>query len=119
MCALLRRANKEITCALRPYIEGRSAFSDKGWSSDFPPLPDAFSGKYPMALLSGSHNGVHCCGTVGDSHSHSQLSTAKCTFAGDSFQNRAAKVRIIFEYPYNLAGKSFIVFFDSAFRNNQ
>ena len=31
-----------------------------------------------------SHNGAHCCGTVGDSHSHSQLSTAKCTFTGNS-----------------------------------
>jgi len=38
-----------------------------------------------------SHNGVHCCGTVGDSHSHSQLSTAKCTFTGDSFQNHNAR----------------------------
>jgi hypothetical protein len=41
-----------------------------------------------MALLLRSHNGVHCCGTVGDSHPSSQLSTAKCTFTGDSFQNR-------------------------------
>ena len=41
-----------------------------------------------------SHNGVHCCGTVGDSHHRSQLSTAKCTFTGDSFQNHDAKVRI-------------------------
>ena len=65
--------------------------TDKGWSSDFPPLPDAFSPKRTMALLSGSHNGVHCCGTVGDSHSHSQLSTAKCTFTGDSFQNHDAR----------------------------
>ena len=23
--------------------------TEKGWSSDFPPLPSAFSGKYPMA----------------------------------------------------------------------
>ena len=29
-----------------------------------------------MAFVLRSHNGVHCCGTVGDSHSHSQLSTA-------------------------------------------
>ena len=39
-----------------------------------------------------SHNGVHCCGTVGDSHPSSQLSTAKCTFTGDSFQNHDAKI---------------------------
>ena len=68
-----------------------------------------------------SHNGVHCCGTVGDSHSvhyvdlfspqqspnefdsafglrkRSQLSTAKCTFTGDSFQNHATKVVIFYE----------------------
>ena len=68
--------------------------TEKGWSSDFPPLPSAFSGKYPMAFMLRSHNGVHCCGTVGDSHSSSQLSTAKCTFTGDSFQNHDAKVRI-------------------------
>ena len=47
-----------------------------------------------------SHNGVHCCGTVGDSHSHSQLSTAKCTFTGDSFQNCATKVHNFFERAY-------------------
>ena len=47
-----------------------------------------------MAFMLRSHNGVHCCGTVGDSHSHSQLSTAKCTFTGDSFKNHDAKVRI-------------------------
>ena len=35
-----------------------------------------------MAWLLKSHNGVHCCGTVGDSHSHSQLSTATCTSQG-------------------------------------
>ena len=29
-----------------------------------------------------SHNGVHCCGTVGDSHSSSQLIAAKRTFTG-------------------------------------
>jgi len=44
-----------------------------------------------MAFMLRSHNGVHCCGTVGDSHSHSQLSTAKCTFTGDSFQNHDAR----------------------------
>ena len=71
-----------------------------------------------MAFMLRSHNGVHCCGTVGDSHpvhyvdlfwpqhssskldsafglrKRSQLSTAKCTFTGDSFQNHVAKVRI-------------------------
>ena len=36
-----------------------------------------------LDLLQG-HNGVHSCGTVGDLHSHSQLSTAKCTFAGNT-----------------------------------
>ena len=91
--------------------------TDKGWSSDFPPLPSAFSSKYSMACFSEgkaeyiralqsvnviernsmafmlrSHNGVHCCGTVGDSHPSSQLSTAKCTFTGDSFQNHDAKI---------------------------
>ena len=69
----------------------------KGWSSDFPPLPDAFSPKRTMALLSGSHNGVHCCGTVGDSHSHSQLSTAKCTFVGHTSLYCGAKVIIFCE----------------------
>ena len=93
--------------------------TEKGWSSDFPPLLSAFSGKYPMAWFSEnkaeciralssanaierssmafmlrSHNGVHCCGTVGDSHSSSQLIAAKRTFTGDSFQNHDAKVRI-------------------------
>ena len=50
--------------------------TEKGWSSDFPPLPSAFSGKYPMAFMLRSHNGV-----------------AKCTFTGDSFQNHNAKVQ--------------------------
>ena len=68
--------------------------TEKGWSSDFPPLLSAFSGKYPMAFMLRSHNGVHCCGTVGDSHSSSQLIAAKRTFTGDSFQNHDAKVRI-------------------------
>ena len=69
--------------------------------------------------LASGHNGVHCCGTVGDSHSHSQLIAAKRTFAGNTFLYCVAKVRIIFEYNYNWAEKSFIVFFDSTFRNNQ
>jgi len=46
-----------------------------------------------MAVVPESHNGVHCCGTVGDSHSHSQLSAVKHTFTGNSFQNSLAKVR--------------------------
>ena len=73
--------------ASHPYIEGVQHVTEKGWSSDFSPLPDAFSPK-----MDNGFNGVHCCGTVGDSHSHSQLSTAKCTFTGDSFQNHFAKV---------------------------
>ena len=71
-----------------------------------------------MAFMLRSHNGVHCCGTVGDSHpvhkvdlfspqqspnefdsafdlrKRSQLIAAKRTFTGDSFQNHDAKVRI-------------------------
>ena len=82
--------------------------TEKGWSSDFPPLPSAFSPKWAMAWFSEnkaeciqalssvnaikrslmafmlrSHNGVHCCGTVGDSHSSSQLIAAKRTFTGE------------------------------------
>ena len=76
-----------------PYIVVQWHFTDEGWSSDFPPLPSAFSSKYSMAFMLRNHNGVHCCGTVGDSHPSSQLSTAKCTFKGDSFQNHGAKVR--------------------------
>ena len=71
--------------------------TEKGWSSDFPPLPSAFSSNSLMAFMLRSHNGVHCCGTVGDSHSSSQLSTAKCTFTGDSFQNHDAKIQSFFE----------------------
>ena len=45
-----------------------------------------------------------------DSHSSSQLSTAKCTFTGDSFQNYDAKIVIFYErkmlytknYQYNV-----------------
>jgi len=71
--------------------------TEKGWSSDFPPLPSAFSPKRAMAFMLRSHNGVHCCGTVGDSHSSSQLIAAKRTFTGDSFQNHATKVVIFYE----------------------
>ena len=80
-----------------PYIVVQWHFTDEGWSSDFPPLPSAFSSKWTMAFMLRSHNGVHCCGTVGDSHPSSQLSTAKCTFTGDSFQNHSAKLAIISE----------------------
>ena len=83
---------KEATLRKKTYLSPRALTSrvvwhssDKGWSSDFPPLPCAFSPKRIMAFMLRSHNGVHCCGTVGDSHSHSQLSTAKCTFTGNSF----------------------------------
>ena len=55
------------------------------------------SQEFSMAFMLRSHNGVHCCGTVGDSHSHSQLSTAKCTFTGDSFQNHGAKIHFFFD----------------------
>ena len=46
-----------------------------------------------MAWLLKSHNGVHCCGTVGDSHSHSQLSTATCTSQGGLLCFRSALQR--------------------------
>ena len=55
-----------------------------------------------MAFMLRSHNGVHCCGTVGDSHSHSQLSTAKCTFTGDSLKNHGAKILIFSDITINL-----------------
>ena len=109
---------QKTNCASRHHTSWCSGIlTDKGWSSDFPPLPSAFSPKRAMAWFSESkaewiralqsvnvierssmafmlrsHNGVHCCGTVGDSHPSSQLSTAKCTFTGDSFQNHDAKI---------------------------
>ena len=55
------------------------------------------SREFSMAFMLRSHNGVHCCGTVGDSHPSSQLSTAKCTFTGDSFQNHGAKIHFFFD----------------------
>ena len=108
---------QKLNCAYRHHTSWCSGIlTEKGWSSDFPPLPSAFSPKRAMAWFSEnkaeciralssanaieqssmafmlrSHNGVHCCGTVGDSHSSSQLSTAKCTFTGDSFQNHDAR----------------------------
>ena len=96
MCTVLLVVNipTKIYVRFTLFHRGHSAITDEGWSSDLSPLSDAFSPKWTMALLSESHNGVHCCGTVGDSHSSSQLSTAKCTFTGDSFQNHDAKVRI-------------------------
>ena len=97
---------QKYTCARLHHTSWCSGFlTEKGWSSDFPPLPSAFSPKRVMAFMLRSHNGVHCCGTVGDSHSHSQLSTAKCTFTGNSFQNCAAKVRIFYNITSNLAEK--------------
>ena len=63
-----------------------------------------------MAFLLRSHNGVHCCGTVGDSHSHSQLSAVKHTFTGDSFQNHDAKVRIFYDITSNLSENHSLVF---------
>ena len=108
---------QKSSCACRHHTSWCCGFfTDEGWSSDFPPLPSAFSGKYPMAFMLRSHNGVHCCGTVGDSHpvhyvhlfgpqhssskldsafglrKRSQLIAAKRTFTGDSFQNHDAKI---------------------------
>ena len=57
-----------------------------------------------MAWLLKSHNGVHCCGTVGDSHSHSQLSTATCTSQGGHLCFRSALQR--YNIPPNPPNKS-------------
>ena len=57
-----------------------------------------------MASLLKSHNGVHCCGTVGDSHSHSQLSTATCTSQGGLLCFRSALQR--YNIPLNPPNKS-------------
>ena len=48
-------------------------------------------------LMSGSLNGVHCCGTVGDSHSHSLLIATKRTFMGDSSWNHDAKIGLFLQ----------------------
>ena len=64
------------------------------------------SQEFSMAFMLRSHNGVHCCGTVGDSHSHSQLSAVKHTFTGDSFQNHDAKIQFFFEITSNLIEKN-------------
>ena len=86
------------SCAYRNHTSWNSGIiTEKGWSSDFSPLPSAFSSKYSMAFMLRSHNGVHCCGTVGDSHPCSQLSTAKCTFTGDSLLNHGAKIVFFYE----------------------
>ena len=45
--------------------------------------PSRANTQWRMSMLR-SHNGVHCCGTVGDSHSRSQLIAAKRTFTGES-----------------------------------
>ena len=79
--------------------------SMSGWSSDFAPLSSAFSSLCgTMAWLLKSHNGVHCCGTVGDSHSHSQLSTATCTSQGGHLCFRSALQR--YNIPPNPPNKS-------------
>ena len=94
-------------CACRHHTSWCSGIlTEKGWSSDFPPLPSAFSNNSSMAFMLRSHNGVHCCGTVGDSHPSSQLSTAKCTFTGDSFQNHDAKLLLFHE-----SSHVFLIFF--------
>ena len=61
-----------------------------------------------MAWLLKSHNGVHCCGTVGDSHSHSQLSTATCTSQGGllCFRSALQRYNIIFTPPNFFEKKS-------------
>ena len=98
--------HKNLTCAYRHHTSWCSGFlTEKGWSSDFPPLPSAFSDNCLMAFMLRSHNGVHCCGTVGDSHSHSQLSAVKHTFTGDSFQNHDAKIQFFLEKTSNLYEK--------------
>ena len=86
---------QKTNCASRHHTSWCSGIlTEKGWSSDFPPLPSAFSPKRAMAFMLRSHNGVHCCGTVGDSHPSSQLIAAKRTFTGDSLQNHDAKVQL-------------------------
>ena len=80
-------------------------FPTKAGLQTFLHSPSAFSPKRTMAFMLRSHNGVHCCGTVGDSHSHSQLSTAKCTFTGDSFRNHGAKIVIFTDITINLIKK--------------
>ena len=83
---------QKTNCASRHHTSWCSGIlTEKGWSSDFPPLPSAFSDNSSMAFMLRSHNGVHCCGTVGDSHPSSQLIAAKRTFTGDSFQNHSAR----------------------------
>ena len=102
--------HKNLTFANQHHTSWCSGiFTEKGWSSDFPPLPSAFSDNCLMAFMLRSHNGVHCCGTVGDSHSvhyvhlfwpqhsssildsafglrkRSQLSAVKHTFTGNSY----------------------------------
>ena len=68
--------------------------SMSGWSSDLlhSQAPSHLRVQ-TMAWLLKSHNGVHCCGTVGDSHSHSQLSTATCTSQGGHLCFRSALQR--------------------------
>ena len=58
-----------------------------------------------MALLLGSHNGVHCCGTVGDLNSRSQLSAVKHTFMVYVVQKQNEKKQIKFKISINEAKK--------------
>ena len=69
-------------CSTHPYIEGGGLFSfHQGRSSDFAPLRSAFSDIVQWLLLR-RYTGAHSCGTVGDSHSRSQLIAAKRTLTG-------------------------------------
>ena len=89
---LFNRSSHASAFACGPSIESFGIFPKKAGLQTFLHLeaPSRPNGQW---LSASGHNGVHCCGTVGDSHSSSQLSTAKCTFTGDSFLNHAAKVR--------------------------
>ena len=76
-----------------PYIEDIGILRLQGWSSDFPPLQNAFSSKQTMASWFWSPNGVHSCGTVEDFHFDSQLIAAKRTFTGNIFHITGAKIK--------------------------
>ena len=108
--------HKNKTCAKQHHTSWCSGIlTEKGWSSDFPPLPSAFSDNSPMAFMLRSHNGVHCCGTVGDLHSRSQLSAVKHTSMGDSTKesrckdtNKIEKTHVLcnfFDFIYNSGEK--------------
>ena len=101
-CALVDSTKKTKLASHALTSRAIDVSSCKGWSSDFPPLPSAFSSKRAMALMLRSHNGVHCCETVGDSHSRSQLSTVKCTFMGITLLLCAAKIQLKKKSPRKL-----------------